>query len=169
MKLHRGRPSTLVLVALAAGTTTACVPKSKPTSAHSLARADGKPVFAVLPADSPEFPVAARTVTDRLRRARIKGYDAPAMSKVSMEVVQLSIECVDPTPACYAAVGKELAASQMLFAKIDAGKKKESVKVTVTLFDVVEGTSKRAATKTFPSEDDVPFGIADVIDEATRP
>lgn len=145
-----------------------CVPAPKRTT-YSLANADGSPVFAVLPAESAEFPGVARATTDRMRRARIKGFGPPAMSKVSLEVVQLSIECVEPTVACYARVGEELAATQMLFAKIEPGPGREQVKVTVTLFDVAGQRRTRAAAKVFATEEDVPYGIGDVIAEATRP
>ena len=125
--------------------------------------------FVVVPAESDAFPLAARATTERLRRARLKGYKEPDISKVSLEVVQLSIECVEPTVVCYERVGRELAASQMLFAEIDKGPKRDSVKVTITLFDVEAKVRKRAVAKVFASEDDVPFGVADVVAEATKP
>src|SRR5438477_10604748 len=68
----------------------------------------GKRIWAVLPVDSDAFPIAARAATERLRRARVRGLDEPQVSKVSLEVVQLSIECVERTPACYERVGKSL-------------------------------------------------------------
>jgi hypothetical protein len=145
-----------------------CVPPPK-RSAFSLARADGAPVFAVLPAESTEFPEVARATTERMRRARLKGFGPPAMSKVSLEVVQLSIECVEPTVACYARVGEELSAAQMLFARIEPGRKRAQVKVTVTLFDVAQKRQMRAAAKIFATQEDVPYGIGDVIAEVTRP
>ncbi len=125
--------------------------------------------FVVVPAESDAFPLAARATTERLRRARLKGFNEPDISKVSLEVVQLSIECVEPTVECYERVGKELSASQMLFAEIVKGPKRDSVKVTVTLFDVVGKVRKRAVAKVFATEDDVPFGVADVVAEATKP
>ena len=85
-----------------------------------------------------------------------------ALRKVSLEVVQLSIECVDRTAACYEAVGKSLAANELLFAEIDEGPRKQSVKVTVTLFDVDAKQRKKAAIKVFASEEDVVWGVADV-------
>lgn len=146
----------------------ACIPPSKRPS-YSLARPDGSPVFAVLPAESLEFPRAAHTTTDRMRRARIRGYGPPEMSKVSLEVVQLSIECVEPSVGCYARAGKALEASQLLFARIEPGPARDEVKITVTLFDVARQRNARAAAKIFATEDDVPYGIADVIAEVTRP
>ena len=131
--------------------------------------ASGKRSFTVLPAESDRFPEAARVTTDRLQRARLRGFDEPQLSKVSLEVVQLAIECVEPSPDCYAAVGKELSAEQLLFAQIAPGPKPESVKVTVTLFDVDERKQRRAVEKVFATEEDVPYSIADVVTEATKP
>jgi hypothetical protein len=125
--------------------------------------------FVVVPAESDAFPLAAAATTERLRRARLRGFNEPDVSKVSLEVVQLSIECVEPTVTCYERVGKELAASQLLFAEIDPGPKRDSVKVTVTLFDVEAKVRTRAVAKVFATEDDVSFGVADVVAEATKP
>lgn len=129
----------------------------------------GSKVWAVLPAESDAFPIAARAASERLRRARVKGMDEPQVSKVSLEVVQLSIECVERTPACYEAVGRSLGSNQLLFAEIDEGPKKQSIKVTVTLFDVDAKKRKKAAIKVFASEEDVVWGVADVVAEATKP
>jgi hypothetical protein len=123
----------------------------------------------VLPAESAQFPDAASAATEFLRRARVKGLDEPAMSKVSLEVVQLSIECVEATITCYEAVGKSLAANALLFATIDPGPKPTQVRVTVSLFDVDHTGWKRRATKLFRSEHDAKFGIRDVVEEATKP
>jgi hypothetical protein len=129
----------------------------------------GKRIWAVLPAESDAFPIAARAASERLRRARVRGMDEPQVSKVSLEVVQLSIECVERSPDCYQKVGKSLAANELLFAEIDEGPKKQSIKVTVTLFDVDAMKRKKAAIKVFASEEDVVWGVADVVAEATKP
>jgi hypothetical protein len=130
--------------------------------------AGAKRTFTVLPAESDRFPVAAKVTTDRLQRARLKGIDEPQLSKVSLEVVQLAIECVEQSDDCYHAVGKELAADQLLFAQIVPGPRPESVKVTITLFDV-PAKQHRSVEKVFASEDDVSYTIADVVNEATKP
>jgi hypothetical protein len=127
------------------------------------------PTLAVLAAESDSFPKAAKAATEFLYRARVKGFDDPKLSKVSMEVVQLSIECVDATVACYAAVGKELKVNQLLFAQIEKGPTPKTLRVTVTLFDVDAATAKHSAVKVFPDEEDATYGIRDVVEEATRP
>jgi hypothetical protein len=144
----------------------ACVPK--PAVTPKPVYTPGKLVFAVLPTESPAFPIAARAATERLRRARVKGLDQPQMSKVSLDVVQLQIECVEQSNPCYEKVGKELGANQLLFAEIAAGPRPDSIKVTVTLFDVDARTRRKAATKVFASEEDVVWGVADVVEEATK-
>ena len=122
--------------------------------------------LAVLPAESDAFPEAARAISDSLAHANVSGIDTKNVSKVSLEVVQLSIECVEPTPACYKAVGRSLSANRLLFAQISAEKKK-AVKVSVTLFDV-DAESPRTAEKVFPNEKAATDGISDLVTEATR-
>jgi hypothetical protein len=124
--------------------------------------------LAVLPAESDAFPRAAEAVSASLSSARIAGVDATAVSKVSLEVVQLSIECVDPVDACYKAIGKSMSANRLLFARIDPGANRRQLHVTVTLYDVDAGTAKRTAAKLFPSEDQAVAGAADLVAEATR-
>ena len=125
----------------------------------------GNVKLAVLPAESAKFPTAAKAITDSLTSANVAGVDRKEVSKVSLEVVQLSIECVEPTADCYQAVGKSLAANRLLFAQV-SGRSKQ-VKVTVTLFDV-DAKSPKTAHKTFGSEKEATAGVADLVAEATR-
>ncbi len=121
--------------------------------------------LAVLPAESTTFPKAAHAITESLASATVAGVDRKQVTKVSLEVVQLSIECVEATPACYEKVGKSLAANRLLFAQLSGGKK--HVSVTITLFDV-DAKSPKTAKKTFGSEKEASAGVADLVAEATR-
>jgi hypothetical protein len=122
----------------------------------------------VIPADSDAYPRAARAVSASLSSARIAGVDTTAVSKVSLEVVQLSIECVDPTDACYRAIGKSMSANRLLFARIDPGVTRREVRISVTLYDVDAGTATRTAAKLFATEDQAVAGVAALVSEATR-
>jgi hypothetical protein len=122
--------------------------------------------LAVLPAESDKFPTTARAITDVLAAAQIANVDERELSKVSLEVVQLSIECVEPTVGCYEAVGKQLSANRLLFAQIVAEKKKQ-LKVTVTLFDV-DTRAPRSAQRIFANEQEASAGVAELVGEATR-
>jgi hypothetical protein len=124
--------------------------------------------LAVLPAESDAFPKAAEAATESLSQAHITGVDRTQVSKVSLEVVQLSIECVEPTPACYQAVGKTLAADRLLFAQIAPGPKKKQLKVTVSLFDVQVAAPPRTAEATFGSEKEATTKIGDLVAQVTR-
>ena len=128
-------------------------------------RGGSQVTLAVLPAESSKFPQAAQAITDSLAAATVSGVDRKQVSKVSLEVVQLSIECVEPTAACYEKVGKSLAANRLLFAQLSGGKKR--INVTVTLFDV-DAKAPRTAKKTFASEQEATAGVADLVAEATR-
>ena len=128
--------------------------------------------LAVLAVESDKFPKVAQAATDSLAKAQLKGIDEIEVSKVSLEVVQLSIECVEPTDACYEAVGKSLAANRLLFAQVGPGVikkgRKRDVRVVVTLFDVDTSASQKTAEKIFPSEKDATAGIDTLIAEATN-
>src|SRR5687767_11339584 len=140
---------------------------TKPKPAKAPAAAVVKPTvkLAVLAVESDRFPKVAKAATDSLAKVRVSGVDEVEVSKVSLEVVQLSIECVEPTVACYEAVGKSLAANRLLFAQINAGKRRD-VKVTITLFDVDTGAPK-TAQKLFPNERAATAGIDTLVSEAT--
>lgn len=123
-----------------------------------------KVVLVTLRAESDSFPAAAKAATSALSDAKPSGVDETVASKVSMEVVQLSIECVDATTACYEAAAKSLSANKLLFASIDSEGKKP--KVAVTLFDV--GKQPKTAEKTFDNEAAAIAGVGGLVTEATR-
>jgi hypothetical protein len=96
----------------------ACAHSHPPTVA-----AKPKIKLVTLPAESDTFPDVAKATTSALAKAKLAGVDEQTTSKVSIEVVQLSIECVDATAACYEAAAKSLSAQRLLFAQIDVDKK----------------------------------------------
>src|SRR4051812_39355627 len=108
MATYRGRFGTLMVVTMSAcahagspATTAVATPSASPRTAKAT-----KPVRLVaLPAESEAFPNVARAATDSLSRAQVRWLGAAQVSKVSLEVVQLSIECVDSSASCYQAVG----------------------------------------------------------------
>ena len=123
--------------------------------------------LAVIPADSDAFPRLAEAVSASLAAAKVSGIDETRVSKVSLEVVQLSIECVDPTSACYEAIGRSLSANRLLFARIDSANRRR-LKITVTLFDVDAKAATRSQHKVFASEDDAAAGCAALVAEVAR-
>lgn len=125
-----------------------------------------KLTLAVLPAESDAFPGTAKSATESLVAAKVAGVDARVVSKVSLEVAQLAVECVDETPACYAAVGKSLAANRLLFARVAKGT--GGVAVTVVLFDVDAGSASATKTQVYPDEAAAKAGVAGLVAEATR-
>jgi hypothetical protein len=169
MATSRGRFATLMVVTMSACTharspaAPATVSSSpRPASPAKVAR------LVALPAESVTFPKVAQAATDSLSRAQVNGLGAAQVSKVSLEVVQIAIECVDPSSACYQAVGRSLTANSLLFAQIAALKRRQ-LKITVTLFDVDAKAARTKAEKVFASEDEATAGIPDLVVEATRP
>src|SRR3569833_3238588 len=81
--------------------------------------------LAVLPLENDAFPQIASSRNRALHDVKVDGVDEYFLSKVTLEVVQLSIECVQPTSECYGAVGKSLSANKLLLGLIVAvGKRK---------------------------------------------
>ncbi len=127
--------------------------------------------LAVIPAESDAFPALARAISAQLAQVRLAGVDETRLSKVSLEVVQLAIECVEPTGACYAAIGKSLAANRLLFARIEGGAGRgphRPLKITVTLFDVDARAAARTAEREFATEADATAGAAALVEEVAR-
>jgi hypothetical protein len=154
-----------------------CASAPPPSASEPQPPPPAKRELAVIPAESDAFPAAARAVSEQLAQAKVAGIDETRLSKVSLEVVQLAIECVEPTGTCYQAIGRSLAANELLFARIvdsgpGAGAKKRAgkrpLKVSVTLFDVDAKSAARTAEREFASEADATAGAAALVQEVTR-
>ncbi len=125
--------------------------------------------LAVLPVDEDQFPVIAGSLNSALRNVKVKGVDDYFLSKVTLEVVQLSIECVQPTSECYAAVGKSLSANRLLLAHIaSVGKRRrdKSVRITLTMFDVDKGEATNVVDHVYKTHELASQGAADLVAEA---
>jgi hypothetical protein len=128
--------------------------------------------LAVLPLENDAFPQIAGSLNRALHDVKVDGVDDYFLSKVTLEVVQLSIECVQPTSECYAAVGKSLSANKLLLGHIaPVGKRRrdKSVRVTITLFDVDAGEAANVVDRVFKPPDLAAAGAADLVAEATQP
>ncbi len=127
-----------------------------PSMGGHFANRGATPTLVILPTEAAVDQRLLTTIDGALHHVTVKGIEQSVDSKVSMEVVQLSIGCVDPTPKCYAAAAKSLLANHMLFARVlpaDA-KKKRALRVTVVLFDGSRGGIVGEVTRTFASEDE---------------
>src|SRR4051812_4559267 len=122
MALHRGRFGALMFAALSA-----CAhPQPAAPAAVTSPPPPVNPIkLVVLLAESPAFPKAAQATNDSLIHAQVDGLGAAQVSKVSLEVAQLVIECVEPSVACYEAVGRSLSAKDLLFAQISAASRRQ--------------------------------------------
>ena len=123
--------------------------------------------LAVLPAESDSFPAAAKAVSDALAHAHVTGVDRTQVSKVSLEVVQLSIECVEPSPACYQLVARSLSADRILFAQIAPGPKQHQIKVTVSLF-AMNDLFPHTAERVFASEKEASEKVGELLSEVAQ-
>jgi hypothetical protein len=128
--------------------------------------------LAVLPVDADTFPQIAASLNRALHDVKVKGVDDYFLSKVTLEVVQLSIECVQPTSDCYSAVGKSLSANKLLLGHIAAvGKRRRdrSVRVTITLFDVDAGEAANVVDRIFKTPELASQGAQDLVAEVAEP
>jgi hypothetical protein len=125
--------------------------------------------LAVLPVESDGFPEVAEWFSNLLADVRVSGVDEYFKTRVALEVVQLSIECVDATPQCYSQVGKSLQANKLLMAVITAGggrKRDRTVKVRVMLFDVDKGAEITSAEKQFKNKDEALADAEELVNHA---
>ena len=126
--------------------------------------------LAVLPVDEDQFPAVAKSINRAFADVKVAGIDDYFLSKVTLEVVQLSIECVQPTSACYAAAGKSLGANKLLIGQVvGVGKRKrdKAVRITVTLFDVDSGEAVNVVDHLYKTSDAAASGAGDLVTEAT--
>jgi hypothetical protein len=174
-----GAIAVAVVAGSGLGGCTKPAPPKKPVAATTPTKHKVK--LAVLAVESNKFPKVAAAATQSLAKVELTGWaygvDEVQVAKVSLEVVQLSIECVEQTPDCYAAAGKTLSANRLLFAQIAteapvAGiskvKHKHDIKVTVTLFDVDKNAPTKTAMRVFPTEKEATAGIDTLVAEATQ-
>jgi hypothetical protein len=126
--------------------------------------------LAILPAEARAYPRLVAKLNDALRGARVNGVGKTFVSKASLEVVQLSIECVDLSAPCWTAVGKSLSADRLLFGQIESipARRRPQVKVKVTLFDVGTGDVLGESFRTFASEDEAGRSLQSLIDDTLR-
>ncbi len=119
-----------------------------------------------MPLEAFEAPAVARAVNDNMSRFKPPGTSASVRAAVSMEVAQLAIECIQPTPACYSAVARSLGADRLLWAELHPAADK--IEITVVLFDVGAGTAFRRAA-TFDGVEAARDGVAELVARAGEP
>lgn len=113
-------------------------------------REEARGRLAVLPAESDAHPRLAEALNRLLPQMAVPGVTERIQPKVTLEVVQLSIECVDATSECYTQVGQSLSADYLLFAVVSD--QRPGVSVTLTLFDVADGRAVREEAGAFQGE-----------------
>lgn len=124
--------------------------------------------LAVMPVESDNYPRLAKGINGVFHDIQVTGIDDYFLSRVTLEVAQLAIECVDVTNECWMAVGKSLTSDRLLLAQIQRpGKKKDrTVTLSVTYFDVSNGQPLHVANRSFKNEDEALRGMKDLIDNA---
>ena len=125
--------------------------------------------LAIMPLENDPYPQVATALNSALRNVKVKGVDDYFVSKVTLEVVQLSIECVQPTSECYTAVGKSLAANRLLLAHVVGVHRRRhdrSVRVTITMFDVDRGEAANVVDHVYKTPELAAGAASDLVLEA---
>jgi hypothetical protein len=156
-------PAALALAYLMGGCGAPATPPAK-TAASDAAT----PIrLAWLPVEALAAPEVAGAANSALARLRPAGVTASAKAPVSMEVAQLTIECIQPTAACYSAVGRSIDADRLLWLEIARSTPDgKAVRVAVAFYDVQAGAFLRRAERTFASTAEARTGIQPFVAEA---
>ena len=75
--------------------------------------------LAWMPLDRVRRPGSRTRSTNSMSQIKPTGTSASRKAAVSMEVAQLAIECIQPTPACYGAVARSLNADRLMWAELE--------------------------------------------------
>jgi len=155
------RAGALLLIGLGA-----CA-SSEPPPVQTVRKPEPPPQrLAWMPLDPLDAPGFAQVVNERMSKIKPAGTSASVKAAVSMEVAQLAIECIQPTPACYAAVGRSLNADRLMWAEVEPTTDDDKLRLTVVLFDVQAGTAPKRVEGTFADVQAARAGAADLIDRA---
>jgi len=141
---------------------------SEPPPVAVVRKADPPPPqrLAWMPLDPLAAPGVAQVVNERMSKIKPTGTSATVKAAVSMEVAQLAIECIQPTPACYAAVGRSLNADRLMWAEVEPDADDDKLRLTVVMFDVQAGTAPKRVGGTFADVQAARAGAADLVDRA---
>jgi hypothetical protein len=136
-----------------------------PPPPHTAEKAAPPARLAWLPAESVAGRKLAEAINAGLGQVSLPGTGTAVKAAVSMEVAQLAIECTEPTPACYTAVGRSLGADEMLWVELGAGgRSSPEVHVALLLYDVRAGTAPRRVERTFDGVEAAGAGLAALVD-----
>jgi hypothetical protein len=108
----------------------------------------------VLPAEELHFPETAHLLNDAVASVQFSNVRESAVAKVSMQVAQLSLECVEASESCYQAVGRFLLADRLLWVEVESDSDMTTTagaKVTISLFGVEAGRLLGRAQQSYPA------------------
>lgn len=122
--------------------------------------------MAILPVENDAYPKVADALNEVFKTVEVKTAEEYLRPKVTLDVVQLQIECLEATEACYGAVGKSLSVNLLLIGQLARPEKKQKgVRVTVTLFNVDTGATLNAIDRVFRKQDEAIKAMGQVVAE----
>jgi hypothetical protein len=118
-----------------------------------------------LPAESTAGRELAKALNQNLGQVSLPGAAASVKSAVSMEVAQLTIECTEPTPTCYTAVGRSLGADEMVWAELGTGGgSARDIRVALLVYDVRAGAAPKRVEQKFDTIEAARVGVSALVD-----
>jgi hypothetical protein len=152
---------------LLAGLASACATTTKPPPSvvPPVTPASAPVRLAWLPVETRDSATLAGALNERLARVPVEGVAKTFRAPVSMEMAQLAIECIEPTPRCYAAVGRSVGADRLLWAEVDRGAR-GAVTVRVSLFDAGAGAIVKKAEHAYPTAAAARAGVGALLEGA---
>lgn len=126
--------------------------------------------MAVLPVESDAYPKVADALNGVFKTVKVASVDDTLRPPVTLDVVQVQIECLEETEACYLAAGKSLNVNRLLIGRIGRPEKKaKGVRVTVTFFNVDTGLTANTVDRVFRKQDDAVKTIGALVAEVFGP
>ena len=123
--------------------------------------------IAIVPVESDVSARINQAINDALSAVKVEGVTETRRLKVAMQVVQMQVECIEATDACFTAVGKQLNVNRLLTAQLSKDKAK-GYQVTLVLFDVDKGSFIKVVNRFFKKEDEATRSAYEMVDEVLR-
>jgi hypothetical protein len=142
--------------------------QSAAAQAGRAAASSGNPLtLAWLPVEGFVTPAVAAALDRHLEAAPIPDLGRKTRAPVSMEVAQLTLECIEAEPRCYRLVGEHLRVNRLLWAELTAPDKRGApLRATVFLFDVDRATEVSRAERVFAGPEAAVAGFAALVAQA---
>jgi hypothetical protein len=138
------------LLALVAGGLTGGGCQPALTAPPPASPAAARPRVALIPIESNRYGKVAQQLNEVVTGLIDTGLWDVERPKIGIEDLQISIECIEATPACFSALAQSLKVDRLHFGRLSRDGKRQ-VKVTLFLFDAKGGRMLNTIERRLPS------------------